>query len=190
MLNRSSQRTWVLLGAAGVLAVIALGWFFLIRPESSSQGDLLGQASDARSQAAVSRTRVAGLRAENEKLPAYRAELATLQRALPRGAGTAAFVSDMQALSRASGVTITAINVTPASTDGPAQQTVGGATPLPITVSASGSPVHLEHFLDLLQNKGSRAVLIGQVTESIPTKQSSDTPPTLTIGMKAFFTTS
>lgn len=189
--NQHPMRLWAMVAAAGVAVVVALSWLFLVSPQKSDRSDLLGQAADVRLQASVSRGRVAALRKDNEKLPAYKSQLSALKDALPTGAATAQFVADMQKLSNQSGVSITSINVTPPTTGlaGPAQGS-SGVTPLPITVAASGSTASLEHFLTLLQTTERRAVLIGQVTESAPTDATGGSAPSLTVTMKAFFTTS
>lgn len=189
--NQHPMRLWAMVAAAGVAVVVALSWLFLVSPQKSDRSDLLGQAADVRLQASVSRGRVAALRKDNEKLPAYKSQLSALKNALPTGAATAQFVADMQKLSNQSGVSITSINVTPPTTGlaGPARGS-SGVTPLPITVAASGSTASLEHFLTLLQTTERRAVLIGQVTESAPTDATGGSAPSLTVTMKAFFTTS
>lgn len=191
MLNGSPRRTWALIGAAGTLVILAIGWFLFISSEKSSRSDLLDQAASTRDQAAITQSKIAALRKDNERLPTYKAQLAALAKALPVGVSTAPFVTDMQKLSTSSSVTITSINVTPPTTiiGSGTPQTVDGATALPITVAASGSPAHLEKFLHLLQASESRALLVGRVTESAPTGSTAGASPTLTVGMTAFFTT-
>lgn len=189
--NQHPMRLWAIVAAAGVAVVLALSWLLLVSPQKSDRSDLLGQAADVQLQASVSRGRVAALRKDNEKLPAYKSQLSALKNALPTGPATAQFVADMQKLSNQSRVSITSINVTPPTTSlaGSAQGS-GGVTPLPITVAASGSTASLEHFLTLLQTTERRAVLIGQVTESAPMDTAGGSTPSLTVTMKAFFTTS
>ena len=111
--NLSPRRLWAIVGAAGAALIVAVGYFFFISGEKSSTADLLSQAADAQTQAAVSHAKVAELRKDNEKLAKYKAQLAELEKAIPTGASTAQFVSDMQRLGQQANLKITAINITP-----------------------------------------------------------------------------
>ena len=111
--NLSARRLWAIVGAAGAALIVAVGYFFFISDEKSSTADLLSQAADAQTQAAVSHAKVAELRKDNEKLARYKSQLDELEKAIPTGASTAQFVSDMQHLGQQANLKITAINITP-----------------------------------------------------------------------------
>ena len=111
--NLSPRRLWAIVGFVGAVLIVAVGYFFFISSEKSSTANLLSQAADAQTQAAVGHAKVAELRKDNEKLARYKSQLDELEKAIPTGASTAQFVSDMQRLGQRANLKITAINITP-----------------------------------------------------------------------------
>ncbi|HLL66663.1 MAG TPA: hypothetical protein VK453_13110 [Micromonosporaceae bacterium] len=179
-----ADRIWVIGGAVSVVAVVAMGWFFLIGPQ-------LSEASDLRSQAAESDTRIAGLeqrltelRKQNEDLPRYQAQLAVDQQALPSTPSSADFLREFQVTGRRTDVVVSGITV------GAPTQVVGGAagvSTLPVILTASGSSSGLNELLDELQQQRPRAVLIN--TASLAPAGEAGGPVTsytLTVNMQAF----
>ena len=81
--NLSPRRLWAIVGAVGAVLIVAVGYFFFISSEKSSTADLLSQAADAQTQAAVSHAKAAELRTDNKKLAKYKAQLAELDKAIP-----------------------------------------------------------------------------------------------------------
>ena len=187
-IKESPRLLWLLLGLVASLFVLAVGYFMFISGEKTTQADLQSQTDNARQQVATSRSKVAVLRDDNGNLPMYKMQLAGLSEAVPATPATASFVSDMQVLGSSSSVDITSINVAPPATGGTTDTTVAGATPLAITLTATGPTANLEQFVRLLQHDEARAVLLGQVTETVPDSAgSADAKPAINISLTAFF---
>ncbi len=185
------RRLWFLIGAVGCLAVVAVGYSLFVSGAKSERSDLAGQSADAQVQTAANRSKLAALQADNKNLPKYKTQLAALTSALPTAPSTPQFVSDMQALSRRTGVVLTSLSVTPATSAGTSTiAQVGGANPLPVTISATGPTLSLERFLTLVQTKEMRAISVMTVTETAPIAtgaSASDADPTIAIIGNAFY---
>jgi hypothetical protein len=109
----SPRKMWALIGAAGTVAIVALGWVLLISGEKSRKTDLESQIANAQVQTAMDQHKIAQLRADNEKLPVYKTQLAALRTALPLTSATPQFATSMQRLGVLCHVNVTAVNSTP-----------------------------------------------------------------------------
>lgn len=153
---RHADRLWMIGGAAVIVALALMSWFFLISPKYAEAADVRQQTDDTQVQIAVLNKRIADLEKEKSKLPQYRAALRASQRALPAGSGVPDFLRQLQKSGDALSVVVGGINV-----NVPAKVT--GATnvySLPIALTLDGSAANLGKFLNQLQQTQPRAVLI------------------------------
>jgi Tfp pilus assembly protein PilO len=158
-----ADRWWLAGGALGAVALLAVGWFFLVSPQHGRAATLREQTQTAQLSIAGQQHKLAALRKDAEQLAGYRAELDRLRQALPAGAGLSAFLRELQNAGDHAGVAVRGLSV-----GSPAQLTGRNASvfTLPITLTAAGGLPGLTEFLDQLQQVQPRAVLIQSVTGS------------------------
>jgi Tfp pilus assembly protein PilO len=154
------DRIWLLGGVVTMIVLIAGGWFLLISPKNAQTDDARSRTADGTAELILLKRQAAMLKAENAKLPAYTAQLATNRQALPATSGVPDFMRQLQDSGTAVGVEISGISV-----GGPQlSKSVPTVYELPISLSAKGSAATLSEFLDRLQNIQPRAVLVVSVT--------------------------
>jgi Tfp pilus assembly protein PilO len=173
-------RLWLAGGALCAVVLLAFGWFFFINPKYQETRDLKDQAGDTTAQAAVLRTRLADLRAQNEHLEEYRAELAANLSALPETDAAAALLRQLQSAGELAGITVSGVSV---GTSTEVQAGTAKVQSLPISLTAAGPVAKLNPFLDQLQKIQPRAVLIGSLNVVMATAGRA----TLTITLQAFY---
>ncbi|GGJ76115.1 hypothetical protein GCM10010123_02620 [Pilimelia anulata] len=179
MENRASaDRTWLLIGVAGALGLLGLGWVLLLGPALTDLGKQHDRTEAAEMELAQQQSRLSQLRRENTELTKYQAELAAAEQALPTDAGLPAFLRSLQSLSSMSGVTVTNLTVSP-----PVAAKQPGTIALPISLTVRGPAAATEAFLGRVQDRG-RAVLIGGVSTSIEGSETS-----MTLNMQAYTAT-
>ena len=183
-LRISGYRTWLAGGVLGVVALLALGWFLLIRPELAQTSQLHSQTAGAQDQLGVLQRHLAEVRQQNAQLAEYRAEYETAREALPTTNEMPAFVRAVQSAATASETNLRDVVV-----GSPVEVTGAGATvyALPITTNAAGSAAALEAFLQRVQRVQPRAVLVTDVT-MVPNGDGADLSDDvlLTLGFRAF----
>ncbi|GGK28596.1 hypothetical protein GCM10010124_21630 [Pilimelia terevasa] len=175
MESRTADRTWLLVGLAGIVAILGLGWVLLVGPATSALADQRAQTENAELDLDRQQTRLAQLRSQNNQLAQFQAELAGAQEALPANAAQPEFLRALQSMGTATGVTIDNLAI---SDPAPAKQP--GVVTLPITMSVTGPTADTEAFLNRLQAAG-RAVLVGQVNSTVQGSRTS-----MTLSLQAF----
>jgi len=141
MIDRINGRLALLLGIAGLLVIVLVGWFMLVSPQKSKAAALDTQIGDAN--VTLTSTQ-AFLRS-----PAAHQSVKDLRRlrvALPDDAEMSEILRQLAWASRVSGVRIETI--TPA---GPTAST--GAQALPIALSVKGRYFRLAKFMNLLRRQ-------------------------------------
>jgi Tfp pilus assembly protein PilO len=161
MRTAHADRLWAIGGAVAAVAMLAVGWFFLIGPQYEETSRLRDDAVQARSQLPALQHRLVELRKQNEDLPQYLAQLERDRRALPTTAELSDFLRELQMAGDAVGVAVSGLTV-----GAPTQVTAGGtqAYALPINLTAGGTTAKLNQFLDQLQQVQQRAVLINNAS--------------------------
>ncbi|GAA1794551.1 type 4a pilus biogenesis protein PilO [Planosporangium flavigriseum] len=155
--TRSVNRLWVLGGVLGAVALLAVSWFFLIRPQYDRADGLRNETATAQTRTIVLQRRLSELRQQNGNLPQYRAQLEANRKALPAESDLPDFLRDVQSAGDRTGVSVKVLTVGAAT-----QVTAGGAKvySLPVSVTATGTVDNVGRFLAQFQERQPRAVLI------------------------------
>ena len=197
-----SRRTWIVGGAAGAVALIAMSWLGLIGPELASTSSLKNQTSDAQTQNFVLRSKVTTLQAQDKKLPALKRQLAALEKQLPSDSGMSSYIRQVMKQADSAGVTLTSVTA-----GSPTVAVVGGgvatvqvASPaghlfsIPVNIVGDGSLTQQRALLKAIQNNGPRRALLTSVAFSPPdesgsggnTIQSIDRSDIMTLQLQVF----
>jgi len=178
------DRLWTIGGTVVAAALIALTWFFLINPQRAETAELEGQASSTEIRLATLQQRLVELREQNLTLDEYQAQLARDRQALPETAGLSDFLRELQVAGAQTSVVVSGVSI------GAAVEVTGTKTKifaLPISLVADGTAGNLQLFLEELQQKQPRAVLVSNVN-AVPegTSRSLDETVTMTMGLQAY----
>jgi len=141
------RRATIVIAAVACLAVLAGGWFLLIKPARASIAATKAQTHQQQDDNASSRLQLQTMRSIAKNLPAEKAELAVLSRRVPSQVQLPALLRSMQALAKASGVAITGITPT---TPTPLTNAPGIAT-VNITLIVTGGYAEIEQFDSALE---------------------------------------
>jgi Tfp pilus assembly protein PilO len=185
MRGRNAYQLWMGGGAAAAVALLAMGWFFLIGPQR-------GETNTARAETKATHERVDGLRQrlvqleeQRKDLPEYEARLMRDRAALPGTSGTPDFLRELQQAGNATGVTVSGTTIAdPVEVPSSTEQVYA----LPISLTASGTAAGLDKFLDQLQRVQPRAVLISgvDVASNDAGEGSTNEQLSLNLTLKAF----
>jgi Tfp pilus assembly protein PilO len=175
---RYADRLWMFAGAAVIVVLTVIGYFFVIGPKYAEADDVRAQAETTETQMVVLRKRIAELEKQKTNLAKYRSALKTNQQALPSDPGLPDFLRQLQSSGDDVGVDVSGVTVSAA------EQVDGSSTvwALPITLTASGDADKLGDFLDELQSTQPRAVLV----ESANLTSSGDAGTSISLSLKAF----
>lgn len=152
------NRLWVVITVILSAALVAGGFFLGIQPQLDALSTAQSQKADVDAQNAALSAEIAALRTASEDLDSLRADAQALQLAVPDEMDSAEFITSLNALAAATGVTVTTISIDPASTyappveDGSAPaatdsadsadaEEAAGATPSPAPAAEDGAPV-------------------------------------------------
>jgi Tfp pilus assembly protein PilO len=124
------------------LAVLAGGWFLLVKPVRSDISKVKAQTSQQQQDNDSAQLQLQSMRSIAKNLPAEKAELAVLSQRVPSAVELPALLRSMQALAKSSGVNLLGITPTvPAPlTNAPGISTVG------ISLNVSGGYAEIEQF--------------------------------------------
>lgn len=105
----AKKSTWV--GGTVFVGVViaAASWFLAISPTMSAAAELRDQAEVTREQNTILEMKVAKLKADFEKLPEYKAQLAALQQQIPTSAMLSDYLRQLEQIAVSHGVTITTL---------------------------------------------------------------------------------
>jgi Tfp pilus assembly protein PilO len=139
----------VTIGVAAVvcLAVLAGGWFLLVKPARSDIAKVKAQTAQQQSDNDSARLQLQSMRSIAKNLPAEKAELAVLSQRVPNQVQLPSILRSMQALAKASGVTVTTITPT---TPSPLASAPGIAT-VGIALNLTGGYAEIEQFDSALE---------------------------------------
>ncbi|GLY97340.1 hypothetical protein Acsp02_45940 [Actinoplanes sp. NBRC 103695] len=172
-------------GAAVIVALALISWFFLINPKYAEASDVRRQAEDTEIQITMLNKRIAELEKQKSKLPQYRAALKVSQRALPADSGVPDLLRQLQKSGDDLDVTVGGVVVNGASV----QKDLPNVYALPINLTLEGSAENLGTFLTQLQQSQPRAVLINSaaMTTQVSTEGAENTgQPTINLSLVAF----
>ena len=181
---RYADRLWMFAGAAVIVALTVVGYFFVIGPKYAEADDVRAQAETIETQMVVLRKRIAELEKQKNSLAKYRAALKANQRALPSDPGLPDFLRQLQSSGDDVGVDVSGVTVSTA-------EQVGGSNSvwaLPITLTATGDADDLGDFLDQLQSTQPRAVLVesANLTTATGEEAATDAGTSISLSLRAF----
>jgi Tfp pilus assembly protein PilO len=141
------RRATIAIAAVACLAVLAGGWFLLIKPARSDIAKTKAQTAQQQADNQSAQLQLASMRSIAKHLPAEQAELATLQKKVPSQVELPAILRSMQSLAISSGVHLTSFQPTVPSplTNAPGISSVG------IVMSVSGGYAELEQLDSALE---------------------------------------
>ena len=186
MAAKHADRLWMLAGAAVIVFLAVMSWFFVISPKYAEADDVLSTTADTQTQIISLRKRIAELEMQKSKLPQFKQALKRNQAALPSDSGVPDFLRQLQDSGDQVNVSVGGINVSAPS------PVSGSATiySLPITLSADGSATSLDAFLRQLQETQPRAVLIESVNVTAQNDSAASGGAagdlTMSVSLKAF----
>ena len=181
------RRVWLGGGFLVALVLIAASWFMLVSPELSSASDVRTQAAGINAQNDVAVGKNAKLAQQDRGFNILQRKLRAALNSLPPDSGLPAFTDEVTGLARATGVSLSGVNVgtisavaaaapaapagsSPSSSSSTATPTTptattagttgGGQFSIPVTLNTAGSYRHQTAFLTALQNGPRRALVI------------------------------
>ncbi len=179
-----ADRLWMIGGALGAVALLAIGWFLFIGPKKQQTNSLHDQLDAAQLRRVTLEHQLADLRQQNRDLPRYLAQLARDRQALPTTLNLSDFLRELESAGGSTGVTVSGLLV-----GAPLQVSAAGKQvyALQVSLTATGTAAKLNQFLDQLQQVQPRAVLISSAS-SVPEDQSGTLAGsvTLTLSLQVF----
>lgn len=179
-------RQWSVLTAVACLAVMAAGWFILVKPQRSHAASLRDQASQVDQSNQALQSQISHLRAQAKDLPAQQRTLAKIATQVPDSPALPTLIRQLSAAADSAGVNLVSLSpgqpalvqspvaaATTTSTS-PAATTTGtspaattAAAPgamlasIPLQVQIQGSYFNLESFFQAIETLP-RAMLVTQ----------------------------
>lgn len=156
----SKERNWVIGGALGCLAVLALGWFLLISPERSHAATAREATATQQASNDTLRGQIAQLQEQAKGLVAKQADLQAVARRIPSDPQLPVLVRALQDVHTKTGVDITSITfgmpalAAPAGAATSAAGRSGAATfsTIPVTTTVLGDYSNATLFLNALES--------------------------------------
>ncbi|MDQ3431878.1 MAG: type 4a pilus biogenesis protein PilO [Actinomycetota bacterium] len=108
----SNTRRWVLLSALAVVAVLAIGWIFVVSPVRGEAAELRAQTDGQRQTNSDLEARIAMLAEQAEQLPEQEERLREISRRLPPDPDLATLIRRVQNVARRAGVEFVAVEPT------------------------------------------------------------------------------
>lgn len=105
----AKKSTWIGGTVFIALVIVAAAWFLAISPTMSAASEIRAEAENTRTQNDLYELRVAQLKADFEKLPEYKAELASIQQQVPPDAMLSEYLRQLDAIAVAHSVSLTAV---------------------------------------------------------------------------------
>jgi Tfp pilus assembly protein PilO len=141
------RRATIIIAAVAGIAVLAGGWFLLVAPVKSDISKVKAQSSQQQSDNDSARLQLQSMQSIAKDLPAEKAELAVLTQRVPNEVDLPAILRSMQALAKASGVSLVSITPTAPSplVSAPGIATVG------IGLNVTGGYAEIEQFDSALE---------------------------------------
>src|SRR5947209_18554764 len=132
----SKSRQWATLTAVVCLAVLAAGWFLVIKPQRAHASDLRSKRVAVESQSAQLRSQVAQLQQQQKDLPAQQKLLSQIATKVPDNPALPSLIRQLSAAADGAGVNL--VSLAPGQ---PAMSAPHAATTSSASTTASGSAV-------------------------------------------------
>ena len=171
----SKTRQWAMLTAVVCLAVLAAGWFLVIKPQRAHAAQLRTQTQGVDASNATLRSQVEQLRQQQKDLPAQQKLLSQIATKIPDNPALPALIRQLSAA--ADGADVNLLSLAPGA-PAVANATVGAATTtttttgsatgraaaaplatIPLTIQVQGTYFNVEQFFSAVESL-SRAMLV------------------------------
>ena len=154
----NKSRMWMIAAPIAGVLVLLVGWFALVSGSRTTASDLRAQADQTLGNNISSEAQLASLKKQALTLSAQKAKLAAVRSKIPVGPEQRAFVTNVSTLATNSGVSLKSISFT--APGAAAAGSTSSVTPLPVTLTASGTYAQLKLFAASLETMP-RAFLVG-----------------------------
>jgi len=205
----TKTRQWSVFTAIAVLAVLAVGWFLLVKPQNSKVTSLKSQAASQQANNQLLVSQIATLQSEEKQLPQQQQALQKFATQVPTDASEPTIIRQLSAAAAGSGVDLVSITPGAPTVVSASSTPVGGSslTPaassgstlvqLPVSLGITGTFPNVESFFQSLE-KLPRALLVtgwsicpdpatsagsgGTVSCALPPTPTGDTLPANALG--------
>ena len=134
-MGSAKKSTWIGVTVFGAVVIMAAAWFLAISPTMSAAAEIRDQTDQTVAQNELLEMQLTKLKADFEKLPEYKAQLATLQQQIPTDAMLSDYLRQLEQIADAHTVTLTTITPAPAQ----AVAVVAPAAAAPAVAPAEGA---------------------------------------------------
>jgi Tfp pilus assembly protein PilO len=168
----SKSRQWVTLTAMVCLAVLAAGWFLVIKPQRAHASELRTQRVGVESHNSQLRSQVDQLRQEQKDLPAVQKLLSQIATKIPDNPALPALIRQLSAAADGAGVDLVSLSpgqpavagaggavATTTSTTGSTAAAAAPLATIPLAVQVRGTYFNVEQFFSAVEGL-SRAMLV------------------------------
>lgn len=190
-------RQWSVLTAVACLAVMAAGWFVLVKPQRGHAANLRTQAAQVDQTNQTLQAQIAHLRAQAKDLPAQQRKLAEIATKVPDSPALPTLIRQLSAAADSAGVNLVSLApgqpalvqaaavVRPGAPAAPAAPAASAATAsapgallaaIPLQIQVQGSYFNLEQFFSAVEGLP-RAMLVSQFNAA-PLAEGSGAPGT------------
>ena len=181
----AAKRQWVLVTALLCLAILALGFMFLVKPQHKKASDVKAQTADVQTQVTQLRSKLATLTQEKKDIVGEQAKLAQYVQQLPKDPQEPTLLRSVQQAATDAKVDLTTLNPSAPAAFTPTATTAGttaasatdtsGLQVIKMQMAVSGSYFELENFLDSLEGL-QRSMLVDTFTIAGGASSSSASP--------------
>jgi Tfp pilus assembly protein PilO len=201
----NKTRQWALLTAVACLAIIAAGWFIVVKPQRAHAAQLRTQAKSMQSSNGELQSQVNQLKQQQKDLPAQQKQLSQIATQIPDNPALPSLIRQLSAAADGAGVNLVSLapstpTVAAATPAAPATTTTtktatAPAAPLatiPISVQVQGTYFNVVQFFAAVENLSRAMIVTGftlspQATGAASTGSGASTTPD---GMNAQITAS
>lgn len=190
----SKTRQWAMLTAVACLAVIAAGWFLVVKPQRSHASQLRTQAASIDTSNSQLTAQVQQLRAQQRDLPAQQKILSSIATKIPDNPALPSLIRELSTAADGAGVTLVSLAPsTPAlvTKTGVAATSTSAAAPasaplasIPIAIQVQGTYFNVEQFFAAVEQLN-RAMLVSGFTIAPATGSTGSAPTGTTTGSSA-----
>ncbi len=140
-------RFWAFIPAALIVVILVAGWTFGIGPQLSLVSSTNSKRAAIEATNAATQARIIRLRADYLAIDALKLNLTELQTSVPSTASIPAFVTELNTIANANGVTVKSLSVSDARQYAPASATLAGSSGKAPTPAKTSSLITSSNFV-------------------------------------------
>src|SRR4051794_30576413 len=160
----NKTRQWSMLTAVACLAILAAGWFLVVKPQRSHAASLRTQTASVQTTNTQLQSQVNQLKQQQKDLPAQQKLLAQIATKIPDNPALPALIRQLSSAAEGAGVDLVSLapgapTVSTASAVGVAHAAVSPLASVPLTVQVHGSYFNVVQFFSAVEGLN-RAMLV------------------------------